>query len=66
MNTNDTQISPLRQRLLEDMQLRKPGPKSQSAYIRGIKKLEQFLGHSPHTTHRDIRRISCVSTAYGE
>lgn len=56
MNTNDTQISPLRQRLLDDMQLRKLGSKSQSAYIRGIKKLEQFLGHSPHTaTAEELR-----------
>ncbi len=56
MNTTDTQISPLRQRMVEDMQLRKLAPKTQSGYIRGIKKLQQFLDHSPHTaTAEELR-----------
>lgn len=56
MNTTDTQMSPLRQRMIEDMQLRKLAPKTQSGYIRDIKKLQQFLGHSPHTaTAEELR-----------
>ncbi len=32
-------ISPLRQRMIEDMNLRKLAPKTQDAYIRAVKKL---------------------------
>jgi site-specific recombinase XerD len=42
--------------MIEDMQLRKLAPKTQSGYIRDIKKLQQFLGHSPHTaTAEELR-----------
>ena len=51
-------VSPLRQRMLEDMQMRKLSPKTQSAYIQGVKKLGDFLGHSPHqATQEDLRRF---------
>jgi hypothetical protein len=37
-------------------------PKTQSAYIRGVKKLGDFLGHSPHTaTSEDLRRLFDVT-----
>jgi hypothetical protein len=49
MSTHDTPISPLRQRIIEDMMLRKLSPKTQSAYIRWIKRLAKFLGRSPDT-----------------
>ncbi|MBE9527472.1 MAG: tyrosine-type recombinase/integrase [Proteobacteria bacterium] len=56
MKTTKHQISPLRQRMIEDMQLRKLAPKTQSGYIRNIKKLGEFLGHSPHTaTAKELR-----------
>lgn len=46
--TNTTQpISPLRQRMIEDMTMRKLGFKTQSTYIRAVKKLADHLGDSP-------------------
>ncbi len=50
-------ISTLRQRMIEDMQLRKLSPKTQSAYILAIKKLADYLGHSPHTATREDLRL---------
>ncbi len=49
--------SPLRQRLIEDMTLRKLSPKTQSGYIRAVKNFTRFLGRSPDTaTAEDLRR----------
>jgi len=51
-------ISPLRQRMIDDMALRKLNPRTQQAYIRSVIKLAQFLGRSPHTaTAEDLRRF---------
>jgi site-specific recombinase XerC len=51
-------ISPLRHRMIEDMELRKLAPKTQSSYILAVKKLGLFLGHSPHTaTKEDLRQF---------
>jgi len=50
-------ISPLRQRMLEDMALRKLAPKTQSNYLRAVVHLTRFLGRSPDTaTPEDLRR----------
>ncbi|MGI9323829.1 MAG: tyrosine-type recombinase/integrase [Pseudomonadales bacterium] len=40
-------ISPLRQRMIDDMCLRKLHPNTQLGYIRAVKKLTQFLGSTP-------------------
>jgi integrase/recombinase XerD len=42
-------ISPLRQRMIEDMTLRKLSPKTQSKYIRAVINFTRFLGRSPDT-----------------
>jgi len=42
-------ISPLRQRMIEDMTLRELSPQTQSTYIRAVINLTRFLGRSPHT-----------------
>ena len=42
-------ISPLRPRLLEDMNMRRFVPDTQREYIRSAKKLASFLGRSPDT-----------------
>lgn len=65
--TQSTQpISPLRQRMLEDMQLRKLAPKTQTSYIRAVKKLADYLGHSPDTaTAEDLRRFQLHLTDIG-
>jgi len=50
-------VSPLRQRMLEDMALRKLSPQTQAAYIRAAIHLSRFLGRSPDTaTTEDLRR----------
>jgi hypothetical protein len=58
MTDHNQPISPLRQRMLEDMQLRKLAPKTQSAYIRAVKKLISFLHRSPvRADAEDLRRF---------
>jgi integrase/recombinase XerD len=50
-------ISPLRQRMLEDMTLRKLAPQTQASDIRAVVKFTRFFGHSPDTaTPEDLRR----------
>jgi integrase/recombinase XerD len=65
--TQSTQpISPLRQRMTEDMQLRKLAPKTQTSYIRAVKKLADYLGHSPDTaTAEDLRQFQLHLTDKG-
>ena len=56
--TNKHSTSPLRQRMIEDMTMRKLSPKTQSGYIRAVKKLTQFLGRSPATASpEDLRHF---------
>lgn len=51
-------ISPLRQRMLDDMHMRKLADKTQSQYIRAVRRLTQYLGRSPHTaTAEDLRKF---------
>ena len=55
--TNKT-ISPLRQRMIEDMTVRSFTAKTQSDYIRSVRNLAAFLGRSPDTaTAEDLRRF---------
>ena len=50
-------VSPLRQRMLEDMRMRK-FEHTQDGYIRAVRKLATFLGRSPDTaTAEDLRRF---------
>ncbi|MDH3280801.1 MAG: site-specific integrase [Gammaproteobacteria bacterium] len=57
MTQSNKSISPLRQRMIEDMTMRKLSPKTQSQYIRAAKNLTRFLGRSPDTaTVEDLRR----------
>ncbi len=49
-------ISPLRQRMLEDMNMRRFVPDTQREYIRAVKKLASFLGRSPDSaTPEELR-----------
>lgn len=58
MQSSIPAVFPLRQRMLEDMRLRKLAPKTQSAYIRAVRKFTQFLGRSPDTANdEDLRRF---------
>jgi hypothetical protein len=44
---SETPISPLRQRMLEDMAVRKFGEKTRRDYIRHVDAFASFLGRSP-------------------
>ena len=45
----DRAISPLRQRMIEDMTIRKFAPKTQHDYVQRVKHFAVFLGRSPDT-----------------
>ena len=50
-------ISPLRQRMIDDMRLRKLSPKTQTGYIRAVRRFAAFLGRAPDTANaEDLRR----------
>lgn len=55
--THPTQtLSPLRQRMIDDMTQRKLNPKTQEAYLGSVIKLTRFLGRSPDTASADDLR----------
>ena len=59
-------ISPLRQRMLEDMNMRRFVPDTQREYIRAVKKLASFLGRSPDTaTPEELRAFHLHLTETG-
>jgi integrase/recombinase XerD len=52
----DECITPLRQRMIDDMSMRHIGKKTQQSYIRSVKNLAIFLKRSPDTaSHEDLR-----------
>ena len=58
MTQNTKTISPLRQRMTEDMVLRKLSPKTQAAYIRAVKNFTRFIHRSPDTASaEDLRQF---------
>jgi site-specific recombinase XerD len=57
MNTTTQTISPLRQRMIDDMRMRKLSPKTQSGYLRVVSLFSGWLGRSPDTASaEDLRR----------
>ena len=58
MTDSNKPISVLRQRMIEDMTMRKLSPKTQSGYIRAVRTLARFLHRSPDTaTAEELRRF---------
>ena len=58
MDFSTSTVSPLRQRMLDDMRMRKLEPKTQTSYLRAVRKLAAFLKNSPDTaTADDLRRF---------
>ena len=56
MNSTTPSITPLRQRMLDDMRMRKLADKTQHQYIRAVQQFAGFLGRSPDTaTAEDLR-----------
>ena len=61
-------ISPLRQRMIDDMTARHFGEKTQKDYIRCVKNLAVFIGRAPETaTTEDLRlyRLHLVQSPLG-
>src|SRR6201985_162985 len=66
----DNAISPLRRRLIEDMAIRRLGPKTQLHYIRQVKRFADFLGQSADkATTEDVHRyqlwLASIGTTVG-
>jgi len=58
MTDSNQSISPLRQRMIDDMTLRKLAPKTQAGYLRAVTKLALFFGRSPDlASPEDLRRF---------
>jgi hypothetical protein len=55
-------VSPLRQRMIEDMTLRKLSEKTQNTYIRAVVNFTRFLGRSPDTATAEDRKRERFST----
>ena len=63
---NDPAISPLRQRLIDDMNLRHFGHETQRNYLRDVGRLASFLGRPPDTaTADDLRRFQVWQQSEG-
>jgi len=65
--TSSTQgISELRQRMIEDMRMRKLNPHTQAGYIRAVRKFAQYLGRSPDTAAvEDLRNFQLHLVDHG-
>jgi integrase/recombinase XerD len=51
-------ISPLRQRMIDDMNMRKLSLKTQNGYICAVVKLSKYLKNSPaHATSEELRQF---------
>ena len=59
-------VSPLRQRLIDDMTIRHFAPRTQQAYIRAIRRFSAFLGASPDQAgFEDVRRYQLFLSETG-
>ncbi|GAA4346033.1 hypothetical protein GCM10023165_30520 [Variovorax defluvii] len=56
MDTITSAVTPLRQRMLEDMRMRKFEPRTQEAYVRAVRKLAAYLHRPPDTATVDELR----------
>lgn len=59
-------MSPLRQRMLDDMRMRKMSPKTQIGYVRAVRRFAQYLKRSPDTaTAEDLRQFQLYALDHG-
>jgi site-specific recombinase XerD len=66
MDASPRAVSPLRQRMLDDMRLRKLNPKTQSAYLRSVSNFARYLGRAPDTaTVEDLRNYQLYLVDHG-
>ena len=58
MTQSTKPISPLRQRMIEDMALRKLAPETQRNYLRAVERFTRYFRRSPdHADAEDLRRF---------
>ncbi len=66
MSTPYPTVSPLRQRMIEDMRVRKFGEKPQSHYLRAVLQFAKYLGRSPDTSSiEELRNYQLHLSASG-
>ena len=66
MGTQKPSISPLRQRMIEDMRMRKLGDRTQDGYLRAVRYFTKYLGRSPDTaTVEDLRNYQLYLVDHG-
>lgn len=58
------QISPLRQLIIDEMNMRKLSPKTQQSYLRAVERLATYLKHSPQqATSGQLRQFQIALVA---
>ena len=66
MKAQKPSISPLRQRMIEDMRMRKLGDRTQEGYLRAVRNFTQYLRRSPDTaTVEDLRNYQLYLVDHG-
>jgi integrase/recombinase XerD len=66
MSQQNETVSPLRQRMIEEMTMRKLSPKTQIGYIRAVAKLANYLKHSPaQATSEELRQFQIALAEQG-
>ena len=66
MRTQKPSISPLRQRMIEDMRIRKLGDRTQEGYLRAVRNFTKYLGRLPDTaTVEDLRNYQLYLVDHG-
>ena len=61
-----TRISPLRQRMIDDMRMRKLGDRTQEGYVRAVRYFAKYLGRSPDTaTVEELRNYQLYLVDHG-
>ena len=66
MDASTQAITPLRQRMIDDMRMRKLADKTQSHYLRAVRQFAAFLGRSPDIASvEDLRRYQLHLVDHG-
>lgn len=66
MDSSAPAVSPLRQRMIDDMRMRKFGDKTQLDYLRAVRNFAKYLGRSPDmATVEDLRRYQLHLVDHG-
>lgn len=66
MSQTTQATSELRQRMIEDMRMRKLCDKTQASYIRAVRKFAGYLGRSPHSAGvEDLRNFQLHLVDHG-